>query len=478
MATAKKRASKKSAAAAPAVEAATQPSAKKAAKKSAAPAPEPAPAPVAAPAPEPEEEPAKKAAKRAVKKGGRGRIVVEPPPDPITGSDLLADGVRPLDGLRVFEISRWPAAAEAAMWLARFGAKVVRLEPPGEPLPIETPMLFDRPAFEVYAHRGKQSIALDLAKPASAVAISRLIAKADIVICDWTDKELKTIGQSPTAAREEHAKLIWVAISGYGRTGPLSKFSGRDVNFLALSGLLGLIGGLDGLPALPGIRLSDHAGGALPAVIGTLLALLARDKTKKGQLVDMALLDGVTGLLGGAIADYAANRSKPTPGREAFYGRYACYNIYPVRNGRWVALGALEPKAWVTLCKAIDRESMIAEQFAEPERQQILIAELTRVFQRKDIREWMEVLEGKDVCLTEVRSLGDAVQDKHLIERQMMLTYRRSDGPGAYPATGVYPQLSDTPGALGDVTPKPGENSAEALKEAGFSKKEIAELLE
>lgn len=463
MATAKKKASKKSAAANPQTG-----KSKKAAKKAAAPAPKPA---------DPTPAPAPKAVKKATKKGGRGRIVVEPPPPPITGEGLQADGVRPLDGLRVLELSRWQAAAETGMWLTRFGATVVRLEPPGEPPPIATPELFDRPAFDVYAHRGKQSLALDLTKPTAPGALTRLIAAADIVVCDWSDKELKTYGQSPNAARDANSKLIWVSISGYGRSGPSSKFSGRDINFLALSGVLGLLGGADGLPSLPGIRLSDHAGGSLPAVIGTLLALLARDKTKKGQLVDVSQLDGVTGLLGSVIADYAATRSKPTPGREAFYGRYACYNIYPVRNGRWIALGALEPKAWATLCKAIDRESMIPEQFAGAERQQVLIAELTRVFQRKDLREWSEVLEGKDVCLTEVRSLGDAVQDKHLVERQMMLTYKRSDGPGTYPATGVYPQLSETPGALGEVSSEPGEDSAEALKAAGFSKKEIEELL-
>lgn len=460
MATAKKKASKKAAAQ---VTSASTP--KKAAKKAAGGAAitQPAPAP--------------KAAKKASKKGGRGRIIVEPPPEPLTGSDLHADGKRPLDGLRVLELSRWPAAAEAGLWLCRFGAKVVRLEPPGEPLPLETPKLFERPAFEVYAHRGKQSLSLDLSDSQATAALAKLIDKADVVVCDWTDKELKGYGVTPSGARDTNAKLIWVALSGYGRSGPMAKFSGHDINFLALSGLLGLLAGADGTPSLPGIRLSEHAGGSLPAVIGTLLALLARDKTKKGQMVDVSQLDGITGLLGGAVADYAATRSKPTPGREALYGRYACYNIYPVRNGRWVSLGALDPKAWATLCKVIDRESMIPEQFAEPDRQQVLIAELTRVFQRKDIREWAEVLEGKDVCVTEVRSLGDAVQDKHLVERQMMLTYKRPDGAGTYPATGVYPQLSDTPGALGDVTSEPGEDSKEVLEAAGFTKKEIAQLL-
>ena len=362
---------------------------------------------------------------------------------------------------------------------ARFGADVVRLELGTPPAVLEEERaMFGKTAFDIYAHRGKKSLALDWSKPGSVEALARLTAKADVVLCDWPDKDLKPLGLSPGGTREEHPRLIWVAVSGYGRTGPLSKFSGRDINFLALSGLLGLIGGADGLPALPGVRLADSAGGSLPAVVGVLLALLAREKTKKGQLVDVAQLDGIVGLLGSAVADYAATRRKPHRGREALYGRYACYNIYPVRNGRWIALGALEPKAWATLCKAIDRESMIPEQFAGPERQQVLVAELTRVFQRKDIREWSEVLEGKDVCLTEVRSLGDAVQDPHLLERQMMLTYRRPDGSGSYPATGVYPQLSATPGALGEESHPAGSDSEEVLKAAGLSKKEIAELLD
>ncbi|MBI1358484.1 MAG: hypothetical protein GC160_29460 [Acidobacteria bacterium] len=476
MATAKKTTKSKSAKAAATEEAAPKAAApKKAAKKAAAPAKEPS----APPPPPPPEEPAKKATKKAAKKGGRGRLAPEPPPEPMTGADLQAEGTRPLDGVRVLELSMLPAAAEAGLWLARFGADVVRLEHPTPAPPlVEEPELFGRPAFDVYAHRGKKSLSLDWKKPGAVEAVARLAARADIILCDWADKDLKPLGLSPSTTRDENPRLIWVALSGYGRSGPLSKFSGRDINFLALSGLLGLIGGVDGLPALPGVRLGDTAGGSMPAVIGALLALLAREKTKKGQLVDVSQLDGIVGLLGSSVADYAATRRKPHRGREALYGRYACYNIYPVRNGRWVALGALEPKAWATLCKAIDREAMIPEQFAGPERQQVLVAELTRVFQRKDIREWSEVLDGKDVCLTEVRSLGDAVQDPHLLERQMMLTYRRPDGSGSYPATGVYPQLSATPGALGEESRPTGADSEEILAELGLSKKDIADLLD
>jgi alpha-methylacyl-CoA racemase len=141
---------------------------------------------------------------------------------------------------------------------------------------------------------------------------------------------------------------------------------------------------------LPGLLLGPIAAGAFPAVIGTLLALQARTGSGKGQLVDAAIVDGRMGILALNLAQYSASQLQPRYGKGRFYGQYACYQLYPARSSHWVAVGALAPSSWATLCKLLKREDLIADQYADEDRQKVLIAELTRIFQRKEVREWME----------------------------------------------------------------------------------------
>jgi len=243
---------------------------------------------------------------------------------------------------------------------------------------------------------------------------------------------------------------------------------------MAMSGALGLLGS-DGVPSVPGMQIADMGAGALPAVIGVLLALQARERTGKGQLVDISMLEGLLGLLAGPVAEYVATRRKPKAGSGRLFGEFACYNIYPVRNGRFLAVGALEAEHWANLCKAIDRMDLVEDQFAEGDRQQVLIAELTRVFQKKEVREWMEFFEGKDVCVSEVRDIAGAVHDEHLRIREAIVQVKGPEGVN-YPHLAPFPVLWDTPGRLGGAAPKRGEHTEEILKEAGVAMKRIAEM--
>jgi alpha-methylacyl-CoA racemase len=140
-----------------------------------------------------------------------------------------------------------------------------------------------------------------------------------------------------------------------------------------------------------------------------------------------------------------------------------------------MAVGALAPAAWTTLCKLLKREDLIADQYADEDRQQVLIAELTRIFQRKEIREWMEIFAGHDVCVTPVRGVAGAAHDEHLIERGTIVPLKGPDGPFAQ--LGVFPKLSGTPGALGGDVPALGAHTTETLEFAGLSKKDIEALI-
>lgn len=445
---------------------------------------------------------AKKAAAKAAKKTSKksGRAVSSPgavaaartpkknarPPKAARGSKAAAQQeadtkrpavVRPrsssragaLTGVKVVDLSTTLAGRAATLMLANFGAEVIKVVQPGS---TEVSPETGEPQAAVDAlNRGKRSLALNLRKNAGKEAFQKLVKTADVVLESGKPGRMDSLGLGYKSLKNQNKKLIYVSLSGYGQSGPYAGRVGADLNYMALTGLLDLLGTPDGLPTIPGLQVAETAGGALPTVIGTLLALAARERTGSGQLVDVAMYDGLLNLVNASLSEYAATRRAPQHGKEPLFGQYACYNLYPVRNGRWLSVAALEPEYWKNLCKAIGREDLLEDQFATGDRQQILVAELTRVFQKKEVSEWLEFFEGKDVCVAEVRKLGDTLHDEHLAAREMIVQIRGAGG--APPSVGVSPKLSATPGALGTDAPARGKDSRAILESLGYAQKKI-----
>ena len=387
-------------------------------------------------------------------------------------------GARPLDGIRVLDLSRLLPGPYASAILANFGAEVIKIEKPGEGDYAREgqPQINGKGAVFETINRGKKSVSLDLKDDRGKEAFLALAKKADIVIDGFRPGVMEQLGLDYKTLRRFNPKLIYAALTGYGQDGVYTQLAGHDLNYIALGGVLELVGEAGSSPSIPGLQIADVAAGSLPTVIGILLALQARNASGKGQMVDVAMLDGVLGLLPVQIADYTATKRKPKRGNERLFGRYACYNVYPVRNGRYLALGALEPRFWENLCKVLEREDMIEDQYAEGDRQQVLMAELTRIFQKKEVSDWMEIFENKDVCISEVRDIANAVQDEHLRQREIIVP-TRTKGGGAYEQLGVFPKLSDTPGTIRGDSPERGEHTREILLSLGYSEERIAELL-
>ena len=361
--------------------------------------------------------------------------------------------------------------------LACFGAEIIKIEAPefGDPARYTPPLIHDVGAVFTMLHRGKKSVALNIKDSRGKTAFLKLAATADVLVEGMRPGQMKKLGLDYEKLSQRNKGLIYTSITGYGQDGPYSKLSSQDINYLSLGGLLELLGNPDGAPLIPGIQIGDLAGGALPAVIGILVALRARDQTKLGQLVDVSMLDGVIGLVAAPLANYTASRRAPLRGKERLFGRYACYNVYAARNGRWLCVGAFEPKHWATLCKEVERPDLIEDQFAEGDRQRVIIAELTRIFQRKEAHEWFEIFRNKDACVTIVQSISDVVLDPHLQSRGTIVSVEHPKG-GTYDQLGVYPKLSLTPGRLGPPPPQLGEHTRQTLLAAGLAAKELDRL--
>ena len=359
--------------------------------------------------------------------------------------------MRPLDGLVVLDLTRLLPGAAATMQLANFGAEVVKIEEPergdyGRWLP---PYLDGEGAVFHMVNRGKKSVALDLKSDSGRGAFLKLAKTADVVVESFRPGTMARLGLSYETLRASNERLIYVSITGYGQDGPWAAMAGHDINYMALGGALEGNGACGGPPAIPGIQIADLAGGAMQAVTGVLLALAARAKTGRGQAVDVSMVDGVASLLPVALGLHAATGELPARGDGVLTGRYACYRAYEGADGRWIAVGALEPKFWQELCRALGCEQFIPDQFAEGSRREEIVAELARIFRTRTAADWFERLRPADVCVTPVSNVAEVAAHFGL---------GRGDSV-------VAPRLSETPGRLGGAPPRLGEQTREILKD-------------
>jgi alpha-methylacyl-CoA racemase len=344
--------------------------------------------------------------------------------------------VRPLDGITVLDLTRLLPGAAATMLLSNFGADVIKIEEPGcGDYARQMPPLVDGEGAVFRAtNRGKRSFALDLKAADGKAALREMVASADVLIEGFRPGVMRRLGLDYPALRAVNERLIYVSLTGYGQTGPFAPNAGHDINYISLCGLLGVTG------AIPGAQVADLAGGSLQAVIGILLALTARHKTGRGQYVDVGMLDGAAWLMTLPLAVHAATGEVPEPGATVLSGRYACYRMYRAADGRWLAVGALEPKFWAALCGKLGHPELIADQFIEGERQAAVIETLRQTFASRPSHEWLHLFHDADVCVTLVRNIAEVAADPHLRSAE------------------VLPKLSETPGRAGGRPPRLDEH--------------------
>jgi len=356
--------------------------------------------------------------------------------------------MRPLDGITVLDLTRLLPGGAATMLLANFGAEVIKIEEPGtgdygRAMP---PFLDGQGAVFQLVNRGKKSVALDLKDKLGKGAFLDMVARADVLVESFRPGVMARLGLDYETLRAQHERLIYVAITGYGQHGPDCGMAGHDINYLALGGVLDITGTAGGPPVIPGAQIADLAGGAMQAVIGVLLALATRARTGLGQMVDASMLAGAAWLLPVALSFYQATGELPERGAGVLTGRYACYHLYRCADGRWISVGALEPKFWSALCRALGCEEFIEDQFAEGERCAEIIAALSHIFETRAAEEWFDYLKPYDACVAPVRNVAEVIRDFGLGKGESM----------------VLPKLSATPGRLGDPPPGLGEHTREA----------------
>jgi crotonobetainyl-CoA:carnitine CoA-transferase CaiB-like acyl-CoA transferase len=384
----------------------------------------------------------------------------------------------PLTGIRILDLSRYLPGPFCTQLLADFGAEVVKIEQPevGDPGRQLAPVVNGISTRFYTVNRNKKSITLDIRKEEGREVFKKLIPHFDVVVDQFRAGFMDDLGIGYQVLSQINDRIIFCAISGYGQDGPMYKAAVHDLNYLSLAGVTGTTGSRQGVPAMSGVQIADIAGGTLYAVISILLALASREKTGKGQMCDVSMLDGALSLLAYTMGEWSGDGVVPKIADGVLTGGYACYNIYETQDGKYVSLGAVEKKFWAEFCDKLGLPDYINLQWKKDEQKKI-IDEISELMKTKSRDEWVEFFKDNDICFTPVLDLEETSEHPQVKARRMVEKIPDPSGSGKTIAlTGVPIKLSDTPGQMVLDFPSLGQHNEEILQAAGYSPEEIEQL--
>lgn len=383
----------------------------------------------------------------------------------------------PLEGIRVIDYTRLYPGPFGTQLLGDLGAEVIKLEDKNSPDYIRFfPPTFNKESAGYMAvNRNKKSFALDMRSDAGKKLFFGLVKKSDVVVEQYRPGVMDKMGLGYDKAKEVNPKIIYCSITGFGQTGPYAQVPGHDMNYMGLAGISDIIGPKDGEPIIPGIQVADVAGGGLMSVIGVLSALIARERTGKGQEVDVSMFDGILPFMGMIYANYLAGGGLPERGNTFLSGGLVCYNIYRTKDDRFITLGALEHKFWKRVCELIERPEWIDMQYIQGEEKEEIQRELTEIILEKTRDEWVGIFRGEESMTEAILTIDEVEKDPHALARDMIVEMEHPT-EGKVKAIGIPIKFSDTEAK--DINPPPilGEHNEEILRLIGISDDEIKDL--
>ncbi|KAF2882411.1 hypothetical protein ILUMI_23781 [Ignelater luminosus] len=364
-----------------------------------------------------------------------------------------------LKGIKVIELAGLAPAPFCGMVLADFGASVIRIDRVGNHFEADC------------VANGKQSLALNLRHPEGVGILRKLSKNCDVLIEPYRKGVMEKLGIGPTVLLKDNPKLIYARLTGYGQEGKYSARAGHDINYIGISGLLSLFGRFGEKPLFPVNAVADFAGGGLMCALGIILALFERQSSGIGQVVDCNMVEG-SAYLGSWLY-----RSQNLPiwgnprGKNIIDSGAHFYETYETKDGKFMAVGAIEPQFYKQLLEGLGLTEENVPQFPDFERgKQIFTAK----FLEKTQDEWSKIFDGRDACVTPILSLDEAPKHEHNTERKSFIQSWNNGRMVPIPA----PILCRTPGESQCVNPPPqrGQQTEMILKDLGYDKDGISKL--
>ncbi|WP_420475088.1 CaiB/BaiF CoA transferase family protein [Noviherbaspirillum sp. ST9] len=349
---------------------------------------------------------------------------------------------RPLQGIRVLDLTRLLPGPVATMHLADMGAEVIKIEDPGLGDYARTMghVRKEVSQFFVAVNRGKQGMRLDLKDAVQRETFLKMVETADVVVESFRPGVMDKLGVGWETLRNRNPRLVMCAISGYGKDGPFAQLAGHDINYIGIAGMLEQNVGPDGIPALPNLQVGDLLGGAQAAVQGILAALVGAKAGGKGRLVDVSMTDAV--FAHNIMPLVAVNNfgRSAQPGRDLLTGGVPCYNVYRTADARFMAVGALELKFWESCCDVLERPDLKVRHWSLGQEvggadAMAVKAELDAIFAKQTLAAWTDRFARADCCVTPILRADEAVAHP-LFQARGMVARKEHPSEGEYWSTG------------------------------------------
>lgn len=368
-----------------------------------------------------------------------------------------------LKGIRVLEMAGLAPAPFCGMVLRDFGASVIRI---------------DRPKPQLDADRlcrGKRSIVIDLREKKGIALLQKMANNSDVLLEGYRPGVMERMGLGPDVLLQSNPRLVYARLTGFGQTGPFSAMAGHDINYVALSGVLSMLGAYGQKPQPPVNLMADFAGGGLLCALGICMALLERERSGKGQVIDASMTEGCAYVSSFLWRTRSSKMALPIwiddRGGNILDGGAHFYNVYETKDGKYMAVGALEPHFYKILVEGLELDPEDVQQFSEWDKCKEAFA---KAFKRKTQAEWCAVFDLTDGCAVPVLDYDRAHEHPQNAHRRAFVECK--DGP-AFPRPA--PVLSRTPAVPDMEEPLPGEHTRQILKEiVGMSDADVQGLID